>query len=111
MSDTTYSDWTNYQTWCVAMWLGSDAGLYEESRGLAGEARGEASEADAFAAGIWTREQSERFTLAEWLRTWVVENLAPDLGASFPADLLTYALCEVNWDEIAADILSETATA
>jgi hypothetical protein len=30
-----------------------------------------------------------------------VDDLAPDLGASFPADLLGYALGEVDWHEIA----------
>lgn len=102
MSDETYNGWKNYPTWCVNMWIDNDEGLYNESCDLVRQARKRAAESDAYAEGIWTREQAERFTLADWIRTWVVDNLAPDLGASFSADLLGYALDQVDWDEIAA---------
>jgi hypothetical protein len=37
----------------------------------------------------------------------VRDELAPDLGASFAADLLGYALDKVDWDEIADSLIEE----
>jgi hypothetical protein len=37
----------------------------------------------------------------------VTDELAPDLGASFAADLLGYALGEVDWYEIATSWIQD----
>jgi hypothetical protein len=44
---------------------------------------------------------SVRIRVADGLKEWVRNDLAPDLGASFAADLLGYALDQVDWFEIA----------
>ena len=91
MQDETYNGWKNYPTWAVNLWLANDEGLYEE-------------------ATLRTRMYRDcptlhvdylRPYLADSFRDWVRDELAPDLGASFAADLLGYALDCVDWYEIA----------
>lgn len=85
--DTSYNGWTNYPTWCVNLWLGNEEPLYREALDYA----------------KWHADKSAdpRNGLASSLKRWVCDDLSPDLGASFPADLLSYALGEVDWYEIA----------
>ncbi len=81
--DTTYNGWTNYPTWCVNLWLSNDESLYQEAMAQA------------------QRFSQSRGDLAQVLKDWVCDVLAPDLGATFAADLLGYALGEVDWHELA----------
>jgi hypothetical protein len=84
--DTTYNGWKNYPTWNVNLWLSNDEGLYRETL--------ERVHNPQVAPG-------DRIAVADELKSWVRDELAPDLGASFAADLLGYALDEVDWLEIA----------
>lgn len=88
MSD--YNGWTNYETWNVALWLDNDEGGY-------GYWNEQADEALERARGDKDEATSE---LASQLSDSLSEN-APDLGSSCYADLLSAALSEVNWYEIA----------
>jgi len=107
MSEVTYNGWKNYPTWAVNLWLSNDEFLYNETRERVGWAIGRAAAHCAVADGVWTAEQGRRFVLADDLKQWVTEELAPDLGATFAADLLGYAFGEVDWNEIAAAWLEE----
>jgi hypothetical protein len=78
-----YNGWSNYPTWCVNLWLSNDEALYNDIRGMA------------------RRYRFERGEFADKLKDHVCDDLAPDLGASFAADLLGYALGEVDWYELA----------
>lgn len=81
--DQRYNGWTNYPTWNVALWLSNEEGLYHQSIEIgAMEFEYEILRADAF-------------------KSWVRDELMPDLGGSMAADLLGYALDEVNWTEVA----------
>jgi hypothetical protein len=84
MSDDkkTYNGWSNYETWNVALWIDNEPGTYEERRRLSRMAR-------------------DKNELAESIKTWVRDEMAPDLGASMFADLLGAALSEVDWYELA----------
>ena len=88
-----YNGWRNYPTWNVNLWLSNDEAMYDASRELVVSA---ISVADKYAS-----ETTRAAYVADVLRDWVRDNLAPDLGASFAADLLGYALDQVDWLEIA----------
>lgn len=84
----TYNGWKNYPTWCVNLWLSNDEGLYNETL-------------DRIARIPVEMDAGLRVDVADTIRAFVVDELAPDLGASFAADLLGYALDSVDWLEIA----------
>lgn len=95
--ETTYNGWKNYPTWAVNLWLSNDEPLYREAL-----YRTQAEMVDpSHTSEHWDAEQTARFNVADMLKDWVTDELAPDLGASFASDLLGYALGEVNWEEIA----------
>ena len=93
--DTTYNGWKNYPTWAVDLWLSNDEGLYRQTLEIVTNAK-----AGSFDTGEPSPE-TPRLAVADALREWVHDDLAPDLGASFAADLLGYALDQVDWFEIA----------
>jgi len=72
MSDEQgYNGWTNYETWCVNLWLTNDQGLYNLMLQLP----------TASAIKNW-REQTGETSFGLW------------------GDMLTYSLQSVNWHEI-----------
>jgi hypothetical protein len=98
MNDTSgYNGWTNYPTWAVNLWLSNDEGLYNATTELVADTDSERRYAN----------ETHRLLVADKLKTWVCDELAPDLGASFAADLLGYALDQVDWDEIATAWIEE----
>lgn len=76
-----YNGWTNYETWCVNLWLDNDEGLFNTTREM-------------------TREADNELEAAEAVKD-MVEGMAPDLGGTLWGDMLNAALSEVNWQEIA----------
>jgi len=58
--------------------LSNDEGLYQRTQDTARQYVGDAGD------------------LSRVLKDWVTDELAPDLGASFAADLLGYALAELT---------------
>jgi hypothetical protein len=78
----SYNGWTNYETWNVKLWLDNDGTTPDSS---------------------WPRDI---YGLSEYLKDMIWEQ-APDLGASMFSDLLTAALQEVEWREIAEAYLEE----
>lgn len=98
----TYNGWTNYETWCVNLWLTNEEGSYHYWT----ETANEEWESPSHTSEHWTRSQAARFSLADRLKN-EIEEAQPDLGASMWADMLNAALCEVDWDEIANSFLEE----
>lgn len=84
MSDETYNGWTNYETWNVALWLNNDQGLQEAAHEIVSES--------------W--DDTYPWKAGEALKDFV-EEMQPDLGANMWSDLLTAALSQVHWTEIA----------
>jgi hypothetical protein len=91
-----YNGWTNYETWNVALWMDNDAGSYEQARDDARQALEDAdNDADDAKQALAGTLQSQH------------EEALPDLGASVWADLLGSALSDVNWHEIAGNLVDE----
>ena len=112
----TYNGWTNYETWAVALHIDNDEGTYTYVRERAEEIKTSAPEHHNVPE-IWTAEQAARFELADFLKDYAetlcgIGDESEDYGIAAPSllaiDMLRAALSEVNWDEIADNILSES---
>ena len=97
-----YNGWTNYETWKVKLWIDNEQSSSEywneSARDIFGESRGRHSLSNSDVA---------RHDLADRLKDEVEESnpLADD--ASMYSDLLGAAISEVNWSEIANNLLIE----
>lgn len=99
--DKKYNGWTNYETWNVKLWMDNDEGSYHHFTELAQDCYDAAEVEKSF-----TREERAALNLADALKDEFQE-ACPDLGASCWADLLSAALSEVNWYEIAEHLIEE----
>lgn len=90
-SGRKYNGWANYETWAVNLWLGNEewSSRYWEEQ-----------------TRSFSRDERAAFRLADQIEEEVTE-AAPDLGCTLYADLLSAALCEVDWAEIAGNWLEE----
>lgn len=95
MNENTYNGWANYCTWAAALWLDNEEATYKYFRELAAEIKEE--EAD---------EQARKYQLENAIKEFIEEN-APELSASMYSDLLGFAMQEINYYEIASNILEE----
>jgi hypothetical protein len=89
---STHEGWKNFETWSVNLWIANDEALYLYWRKCA---RGAVAEGG--------RRSLMEYRLAERLKSEVSAQ-APSVDGIW-ADLLSAALCEVDWQEIAADML------
>jgi hypothetical protein len=91
----THEGWSNYATWAVNLWVSNDEGLYLEKGQRVDRA---------------LRYGARDF--AEEIESWI-EDMRPDLSTALAgglyADLLSFALGEVNWRELATDWLDAAA--
>lgn len=101
--DTTYNGWTNYETWAVSLWIDNTEYHHLHWREMAQTAWDQAT-----GGKIFTRAEQARFSLAEQLKGWV-EVLAPNLPPSMYSDLLNAAISEVDWQEIAENMLEDVS--
>lgn len=96
-----YNGWKNYETWCVSLWLDNDQGTYTQVREIADQIRHDDELLDDVRV----------YRLADALSEFVDElpevTAITEGEASFVVDLLGAALHDVDWAEIAANLLSE----
>lgn len=98
----SYNGWSNYETWCVALWIDNDEGSYEQARDLVREAV-EDPEENQF---MEFRDRI-RNTAAKKIED-MIDALREECGISgLFADLLGSALSGVDWREIAGHYLDE----
>jgi hypothetical protein len=105
-----YNGWTNYETWSVALIIDNDQSTHEMSRQIVREAiaLGEPSE-------FWSEEQRRKYRTADALKAWVEEEAEVVTGmlsdlrplSYLWSQLLSAALSDVVWEEIADNYLSE----
>ena len=102
MSDKRYNGWTNYETWLVSLWADNDEPSYRHHQRLAQQIWDD-SEADS----TFSREEHATLDLAKSLRT-ETEDANPFADQpSLWADLMGAALAEVNWHEIAEQLIQD----
>ena len=90
-----YNGWTNYETWAVSLWIDNEEPSYGYWRAEAARYREDVED--------WTEAISG---LAEQLKEEISDN-APTAEPSVYSDLLNAALSEVNWAEIAENLLGD----
>lgn len=102
----TYNGYENYPTWAVALWLDNSEADQNRAYSLAKQAQEEAPTDPRVTQEIWTEQEATRFLLADYIKH-DVEAFMPELAASLYSDLLTHAVGQVNWQEIADCFLAD----
>ncbi len=99
MNHKEYNGWYNYETWATNLWLENDEGSYNYWIDAAQDAckqaeRDRGDKSDATGA------------LADRLKD-EIDDAVPDLGCTLFADLMSAALSEINYYEIAEHMVEE----
>ena len=116
-----YNGWTNYETWVANLWMDNDEGsqdywrerateqvkaLDRSSHEKAGDDNFDPSDLKLFP--LSTDEADEAaLDFAEELKEWHFDNIPENEGVY--GDLLTAAIGEVNWYEIARHMIDGLA--
>jgi uncharacterized protein (DUF433 family) len=112
-SDRGYNGWRNYETWAVALWLDNDEGSYRYWREVAQvvwEDSQESEERSVTGGPLFSRTEVTVQALAERLKGEVEDANPLADGGTLYSDLLTAALSEVDWREVAQNWLADIAT-
>ena len=88
MTHKEYNGYYNYETWLVALWIDNDQFTQEQLHEMAE-----------------TIPDRDAYDLSLQIEAWVTDAMIPDLGATLAADLVSGALSEVNWHEIAENAI------
>ncbi len=99
----TYNGFANYETWAVALWLGNDWASYQQWREISHEVW---QDMGSVTQKHLTPFEAASIELADRLKA-EVEDGVPLTAPSMYTDLLQGALAEVDWYEIAGNLLEE----
>ena len=103
MADKGYNGWKNYETWNVKLWIDNEQGSSEYWAEQATDVWDDARAGDAYASE--TRKEGACRVLADMLKDQF-EEAKPEVQGMW-ADLLNAAMSEVDWYEIAENMLEE----
>ncbi len=98
-----YNGWKNYETWNVKLWIDNEQGSSEYWAEQASEAWETGEYKRAYSSQ--TRKESASCILADRLKD-EFEEAQPEVTGMW-ADLLNAAMSEVDWYEIAENMLEE----
>lgn len=102
----SYNGWTNYETWCVKLWMDNQESSYTFWKDVT---QAVWRDADIERPDYLTKSEAARQDLADVLKEEHLDRM-PDLSNTVYADLLASALDEVCWFEIADNLLAENKT-
>lgn len=105
MAERGYNGWSNYETWNLALWIGNEEGSDAYWRDVTQEVYD-----DAEADRTFSRIERATLELADRLKDEVTDANPLADGASFFTDVLSAAIAEVNWYEIAEHWLEDIDT-
>lgn len=109
MSERGYNGWSNYETWCVVLWIDNEESSYRYVRLMAREAWIDSEDSDSAGLSMLTRDDRFAAILAPKLREWI-EGDAPELNLNahgLYSDLMHSAMAEVDYHEIARSYLED----
>ena len=97
-----YNGWSNYETWCCHLWLSNEQATWDHWT----ERAADQLEQDSDSEVLNVTEAAQRRLGAE-----LKESIADDIGAVLPAasmltDLLTSAVQNIDYDEVAAAMVA-----
>jgi hypothetical protein len=98
-----FNGFANYETWAVSLWLSNEYASYQRWRMACRQELAKARNRETFRTPA--REMAA-LELAKRLKE-DIEDAAPDLSCSVYADLLQAALAEVDWYELATNLLDD----
>jgi len=84
----SYQGWKNYESWAVALWLDNEQSLQRQAQRI-------------------VNRETNIYRAVDALKTFVTEDILPDLGASLAQELLNAAISEVDWEEVAKHFQDE----
>ena len=108
-----YQGWTNYETWVTKRWLDYEQWSCDHLRELTKEAREQAPKSSQVKEKRWTVDVAGGYLLADMVRDLVEQLMDNDAiagEASLKTDLLGEAIENINFDEIAENLLREVKT-
>lgn len=101
-TDKTYNGWTNYETWATKLWMDNDESSYNYYQKMAKEIIVNAIEDKTF-----TKRENAKLTFMHLLKDELEENNPLADNADMYTDLLNAAISEINFYEIASNIIDE----
>ncbi len=107
MEQTKHNGWSNYETWAVMLWIDNDRSLHEYFRGsgIRRLIKTASTSGEVLHGQLTPHEMS--LLLVRVALGLKIERESPELGPTLYADLLTAAFAEVNWLEIAEELVKD----
>lgn len=103
--DTRHNGFANYETWLVSLWMNNDFDSYQRYRQIAREIF---ACSPTETVGCCTYGDAAINEIAEALKEELEAGSPVGQEASIYADLIHAALAEVDWYELAEELLCDT---
>ena len=113
VKDTSYNGWKNYETWVTKLWLDNEKCWYEYQQRLLKSARKGAKEdrhevlTEDEQVSLWIADALKAVVEDEILFFHKGSKMVESSLSGLAQDLIGAALCEVDFREIAENIMSD----